>query len=254
MTSEEAAAMMHAYVDGELEPSKCVELEAHLAANPAARAACERLRGMSAAIRDKADYHLAPASLAASVLAAVPDAPARTVKASLWQGWPGMGVALTAVAFITWTAAVGYLRPGENERIAQEVLSSHVRATLGQRSFDVASSDQHTVKPWLSSRLNFSPPVIDLSAQGFELLGARLDYIGGQPVAVLVYRRRQHVIDAYVRPARGPAGGAMHGLALTRDGFNIQSFARDSMEFWLVSDLNRNELNDLVRLLEQNPS
>ena len=78
--------------------------------------------------------------------------------------------------------------------------------------------------------------------------------VSGQPVAVLVYRRRQHVIDAYVRPARGPAGGEMHGLALTRDGFNIQSFARDSMEFWLVSDLNRNELNDLVRLLEQNPS
>jgi anti-sigma factor RsiW len=254
VTGEEAAAMLHAYVDGELDPSKCVELEAHLAENPAARAACERLRGLSAAIREKADYHTAPASLVAQLRDRATGPAEAASRPSIWRGWPGMGVALTAVAFITWTAAVGYLRPDENDRIAQEVLSSHVRATLGQRSFDVASSDQHTVKPWLSARLNFSPPVIDLSAQGFELRGARLDYIGGQPAAVLVYQRRQHVIDAYVRPARGPAVGQMRGVSLTRDGFNMRSFARDGMEFWLVSDLNRNELGDLVRLLEQHPS
>lgn len=250
MTNEDASAMMHAYVDGELEPSKCVELEAHLAANPAARAACERLRGMAAAIREEADYHLAPASLAAGVLGAVPDAPARTMKAPIWRLLPGTGVAMAAAAFLTWTIATGYLKPGESERITQDVLGSHVRATLGQHLIDVASSDQHTVKPWLSARLSYSPPVIDLSAQGFELLGARLDYVGGQPAAVLVYQRRRHVIDAYVRPARNPAAA----LALTRDGFNIQSFAHDGMEFWLISDLNRNELDDLVRLLEQHPS
>ncbi len=250
MTGEEAAALLHAYVDGELDPSKCVELEAHLAANPAARAACERLRGMSAAIRGNADYHAAPAALVAHLRDSAAGSAAAAPRWSIWRLLPGTGVAMAATAFLTWTIATGYLRPGETERITQEVLGSHVRATLGQRSFDVASSDQHTVKPWLSSRLNYSPPVIDLSAQGFELLGARLDYIGGQPVAVLVYRRRQHVIDAYVRPARGPVAG----VSLTRDGFNIENFARDSMEFWLVSDLNRNELGDLVRLLAQHPA
>lgn len=248
MTHEEATALMHAYVDGELDPAKCLELEAHLTASPAARAACERLREISAAIRDEADYHPAPAALVAQLRDPAAGSREAAPRRSIWRGWPGMGVALTAVAFITWTAAVDYLRPGENERIAQEVLGSHVRATLGQRLFDVASSDQHTVKPWLSARLSYSPPVADLSAQGFELRGARLDYVGGQPVAVLVYQRRQHLIDAYVRPARGPVAG----LALTRDGFNIQSFARDDMEFWLVSDLNRNELGDLIRLLAQN--
>ncbi|HLX79966.1 MAG TPA: anti-sigma factor [Burkholderiales bacterium] len=254
MTNEEAGAMLHAYVDGELEPSRCVELEAHLAANPAARAACERLRGMSAAIREKADYHAAPATLLGPLLAQVSGpaaSPATSApRPSIWRLLPGTGVAMAAAAFLTWTIATGYLRPGETERITQEVLSSHVRATLAQHSFDVASSDQHTVKPWLSSRLNYSPPVIDLSAQGFELRGARLDYVGGQPVAVLVYQRRHHVIDAYVRPAHGPAAA----VSLTRDGFNIQSFARDGMEFWLVSDLNRNELSDLARLLAQNPA
>ena len=245
--------MMHAYVDGELDPATCVEFEAHLAANPATRAACERLRGMSAAIRERADYQPAPAALVARLRDSAhgaDSAPAAAPRSSIWRGLPGTGVALAAVAFLTWTIATGYLRPGENERIAQEVLGSHVRATLGQRLFDVASSDQHTVKPWLSARLSYSPPVVDLSVQGFELRGAILDYVGGQPVAVLVYQRRQHVIEAYIRPARGPVAG----LALTRDGFNIRSFERDSMEFWLVSDLNRNELNDLVHLLAQNSS
>jgi len=251
MTNEEASAMLHAYVDGELEPSKCVELEAHLAANPAARAACERLRGLSAAIRENADYHPAPAALLTPLLGELHGPAAGPApRPSIWRLLPGTGVAIAATALLTWTIATDYVRPGETERLTQEMLSSHVRATLGQHSFDVASSDQHTVKPWLSSRLNYSPPVIDLSAQGFELRGARLDYVGGQPVAVLVYQRRHHIIDAYVRPARGPEAA----VSLTRDGFNIQSFARDGMEFWLVSDLNRNELSDLARLLAQNPA
>jgi anti-sigma factor RsiW len=127
------------------------------------------------------------------------------------------------------------------------VLASHVRATLGNRLSDVASSDQHTVKPWLSARLAFSPPVTDLSAYGFELQGGRLDYVGGQPVAVLVYQRRLHLIDVFVWPAHGQGAEQM----LTRDGFNIERFARAGMSFWLVSDLGRNELNDFARLLAE---
>ena len=107
--------------------------------------------------------------------------------------------------------------------------------------------DQHTVKPWLSSRLAYSPPVADLSAQGFALVGARLDHVGGQPVAVLVYGRRKHVIEAYVWPSRGPAADR----TLVRDGFNFQSFSAAGVNYWLVSDLNRNELGDFARLLAQ---
>jgi anti-sigma factor RsiW len=125
------------------------------------------------------------------------------------------------------------------------MLASHVRATLTTRFYDVASSDQHTVKPWLSARLAFSPPVADLSASGFDLIGGRLDYIGAQPVAVLVYKRRQHVIDVFVWPAREQR----IDHTVVRDGFNIEGFARGGMGFWLVSDLNRNELGDFARLL-----
>jgi anti-sigma factor RsiW len=203
-------------------------------------------REISAAIREKADYHAAPASLADDVMAALPDieeAPRRPA----WRFWLAQGAALAGVALLTWAATVAYLRPSEDEGRAEDILAAHVRATLDKRLIDVASSDQHTVKPWLSARLPYSPPVADLSAQGFELLGARLDRASGQPVAVLVYKRRQHMIDAYVWPVRGRTGE----LVLKRDGYNIARFAAGDMGFWLVSDLNRNELGDLAKLLAQ---
>jgi anti-sigma factor RsiW len=247
MTHEEASKLLPAYVDGELDSAKSLEFEAHLAGNPAARVACERLREMSAMIRAKADYHAAPASLAARLRESVPAAPEETPRRFALRQWLRPAAALAAVALVTWIVAAAVMRPDDNERIAQEVLASHVRATLANRLYDVASSDQHSVKPWLSARLAFSPPVAELSAHGFELLGARLDYVGGKPVAVLVYKRRQHVIDVFVRPEEGPKVEQ----TLTREGFNIETLAKNGMGFWLVSDLNRNELNDLARLLAE---
>jgi anti-sigma factor RsiW len=249
MTREEAARLLHAYVDGELDAAKSLEFEAHLAGNQAARAACERLREMSAAIRDRADYHAAPRSLAARLRASVPAAPEEAPRRTAWRAWLKPAALFAAIALVTWAVAIVAMRPGEDGRIAQEALASHVRATLGNRLYDVASADQHTVKPWLSARLAFSPPVADFSAHGFELRGGRLDYVGGQSVAVLVYQRRQHVIDVFVWPAREQR----IGHTMVRDGFNIESFARGGMGFWLVSDLNRNELGDFARLLADAP-
>jgi len=246
MTHDEAMRLLHAYADGELDPAKALELESHLAGDAAARMACERLRGMSAAIRANADYHAAPAAFAARLAAAVPPAPEGGARRFSLPVWWRAGAAFAAVAVISWLAAAGVMRPGEDERLAAEVLDAHVRATLAGRPFDVASSDQHTVKPWLSARLPFSPTVTDLSAQGFELTGGRLDYVGGQRVAVLAYKRRQHLIDVFVWPAE-----EKQGFALARDGFNIERFSKNGMSYWLVSDLNRNELADLARLLAE---
>ena len=243
MTNDEATRLLHAYIDGELDPTKALELEARLAENPSVRDACERLRAMSAAIRDKADYHGAPASLVARVRAAIPAEAETPLRA--WRGWLRPAASFAAVAVLTWVVALATLRPSAEERITQEVLASHVRATLTNRSYDVASSDRHTVKPWLSARLAFSPPVADFAGSGFELVGGRLDYIGAQPVSVLVYKRRQHVIDVFVWPAEAPKAEQ----TLTRDGFNIEHFAQSGMSFWLVSDLERKELNDLAQLL-----
>jgi anti-sigma factor RsiW len=202
-------------------------------------------RQISASIREHADYHPAPASLLSEVMSALPaeEVPQRP----RWHSWLRQGAVMAGVALLTWAATMGYLRPDDRQRQADELVAAHVRATLGKHLYDVASSDQHTVKPWLSARLPYSPPVTDLSGQGFELLGARLDHVDGQAIAVLVYKRRAHIIDAYVRPARGSAANG----TLVKDGFNITGLTTADMDFWLVSDLNRNELNDLARLLAQ---
>jgi anti-sigma factor RsiW len=260
MTYEEANRLLHAHIDGELDAAKTLQLEAHLARNPSMRAACERLREMSAAIRDKADYHIAPAWLEARARATIPagreSPPARPASRG-WlkpmrsfaavSDWMRPAASFAAVALVTWVVALGTLRPGEDDHIAHEVLASHVRAMLPNRSYDVASSDQHTVKPWLSARLAFSPPVADLAGSGFELAGGRLDYIGEQPVAVLVYKRRQHLIDVFVWPAEAQKSEQ----TLMRDGFNIEHFAKNGMDYWLVSDLSRKELNDLAQLIAE---
>ena len=204
-------------------------------------------REISAAIREKADYHRAPDSLVEDVLAALPDEAAEPPRRPAWHQWLVQGAAFAGVALVSWAVTFAYLRPSEEQGRAEEILAAHVRATLGKHLIEVASSDQHTVKPWLSARLPYSPPVVDLSAQGFELLGARLDRANGQQVAVLVYKRRQHMIDAYVWPARDSVSAS----ELTRDGFHLMRFAANGMVFWLVSDLNRNEMNDFAAQLAQ---
>jgi anti-sigma factor RsiW len=247
MTHDEARKLLHAYVDGELDPARALELEAHLAESPLTRAACERLRDLSAAIRADAEYYAAPAALAERLAASVPPEPESRPRRFALPRWLPSAAAFASVALFAGVAATVLVRPGGDERLAVELLDSHVRATLSGHAYDVASSDQHTVKPWLSARLPFSPPVTDLSAQGFELAGGRLDYVGGRRVAVLAYRRRQHLIDVFVWPGAAKPGEAK----LARDGFNIERFAKDGMEFWLVSDLNRNELGDFARLLAE---
>ncbi len=242
MIPQEAARLLHAYLDGELDPANSRALEAQLAESAELRAALERLRAQSEAIRASADYHAAPAALRARLGAALGEGGgARRSWMRAWRGAAALAAGAAAGVLLT----LWLLRPAADAGLARELVESHVRATLGGRLYDVASSDQHTVKPWLSARLPYSPPVADFSQHGFELVGARLDFVSGRRVAVLVYQRRRHMIDAYV----WPQAGAPAVRAGERDGFNVEPVSHDGMRFMLVSDLNRNELGDLARLI-----
>ena len=223
---------LSAYLDGELDASTSLELEREMTQNPALRASYERMRQLSAAVREKADYYPSPTHHKF--------APAEPPKRWVW-----LAPAFAFVLIAGFGLGVFLSQPGEEEMLSNEIVASHVRATLANRLIDVASSDQHTVKPWLSSRLPFSPTVVDLSGEGFKLDGARLDYIGAQPVAALVYQRRQHVIDVFVWPSTKESSKT----AYARDGFNVQHFARGGMRYWVISDLNKNELEDFTKLL-----
>ena len=136
-----------------------------------------------------------------------------------------------------------------NEDLAVEVVTTHVRATLGNHRVDVASSDQHTVKPWLSARLDYSPPVRDFASAGFALVGGRIDYLDRQPVAALVYRYRDHMIDVFVRP---PTAHPAPAPLRTVRGFNVVHAVGAGMDWLAVSDLNAAELSSFVEKLARN--
>ena len=233
---------VHAYLDGALSATDAIEFERRMAEDSELRASLSELRGLSGRIRSQARYYGAPPQLRAWMLSRVRRAPeGRPRRIAFWSGLAA-AAALTAMA--AWFAPALMQQAGAWTPRVDEVLDDHLRATLGARWVDVASTDRHTVKPWLSARLGFSPVVPDLSDQGFELIGGRLDVLDAKPVATLVYQRRQHMISVFVWPGESIAPRE----AIERRGYHVVRFVRSGMTYWAVSDLNVSELEDLARL------
>src|SRR5882757_2225734 len=233
---------LHAYLDGALGATEAVDFERRLAEDSELRAGLAELRAMSRRIHSQAAYFDAPPRLRARVLARVRgEVPRRPRRLALWSG---LAAALAVAAMAAWISPGLILRTGAWDPRLQEVLDGHLRATLGTHWVDVASSDRHTVKPWLSARLGFSPAVPDLSDQGFELIGGRLDVLDAKPVATLVYQRRQHMISVFVWPGESVAPRD----PIERRGYHLVRFVGGGMTYWAVSDLNARELEDLARL------
>jgi len=165
-----------------------------------------------------------------------------------WR-WILAGASLIAAVFVIWAVAGIFARQSTGDLVAQEIVSSHVRSLMADHLTDVLSSDQHTVKPWFNGKLDFSPPVKDLSQQGFSLNGGRLDYIGNRPVAALVYQRRQHSINLFVWPSTEVP--AVNQKASVHQGYNLIRWTNAGMSYWVVSDLNLAELEQFVQLLQE---
>ena len=132
--------------------------------------------------------------------------------------------------------------PGLRQRIESEVVSAHLRSLQAGHLIDVVSTDQHTVKPWFNGKLDVSPPVVDLTAQGFTLVGGRLDYLDARAIGAVVYRRRQHIINLFVAQTANTErkAASMENL----QGFNVRRWSQQGMNFWAVSDIGPDELNE----------
>ena len=132
-----------------------------------------------------------------------------------------------------------------DEAIANQVVSAHLRSLQAGHLTDVETSDQHTVKPWFNGKLDAAPPVIDLTAQGFTLIGGRLDDVNGDTAAAIVYRRRQHIINLFVTRQSGAAHKDVVGE--TRHGFNLRHWTAGGLDFWAVSDIGAAEIDEFCQ-------
>src|ERR1700704_1355944 len=232
MTCEEIRILLHALVDGELDAGHSREVEAHLANCPGCAAQLRDYRVMRQGLSGPALRHQAPAALRARIESALPMRRAAAVpsRRSLLKGM-AMGSVLSGA--LAASLVVFVVRKEEDQRILGDVVSAHLRSLQGDHLIDVQSTDQHTVKPWFNGRLDVAPPVVDLTAQGFTLIGGRLDYIDGRPVAAIVYKRRAHVINLFVAPVGTLVAGPERGARIEQvQGFNIWRWTRSDLGFW----------------------
>jgi anti-sigma factor RsiW len=231
--------LLHAYVDGELDPAHALEFEQRLAADPTLAAAHARLAALRGAIAARLPREQASPQLRRRVAAlARPQAASpswRALAASVAVAFVA-GSALTYAVRDFGTSAPAQLAP------AQLLVASHMRSLMASQPFDVASSDRHTVKPWFNGKLPESPRVVDLSSQGFQLAGGRIDVIDLTPVPTLVYKRRLHVISLTALPTK-------LGISPPRaiDGYNIVDWTDGNLTYWAVSDLAAPELEEFAR-------
>jgi mycothiol system anti-sigma-R factor len=237
---------LSAYVDAELDATAAMQLARHVDDCPACRKALEQMQALRAQVAQQATRYAAPehlkrrirAALAAEQATQAARGAARRPPRWNWA-WINLGLAALSTTAFAVTLAIHLGQPSSSELMEQELMSSHFRALMPDHLADVASTDQHTVKPWFAGKLDYSPPVYDLAAQGYPLTGGRLDYLHGRTVAALAYRHKLHVIDLYVWPAQA---GDSAPQASSRQGFQLLRWRQGGMQFEAVSDINATDL------------
>jgi anti-sigma factor RsiW len=256
VTCAQIGNLLHAFVDGELDLVRHLEIEHHLAECSGCGEERERLCSLSAALKTDGLYFRAPPGLPGSVRASLRRAAGpETIRSGRSIHWRRVGVGVGVAAGIAvllgglTLLAWNLFRPGMSvdDRLAQEVVTSHIRSLQAGHLTDVTSSDRHTVKPWFKGQVDFSPTVCDLSGNGYPLVGGRLDYLDNRPVVALVYQRRLHVINLFIwpvaqAPERGPA-------TRTRNGYHVIQWSAGGMTWWAVSDLNPEELREFADMV-----
>jgi anti-sigma factor (TIGR02949 family) len=233
MECEEARPRLDAYLDGELAAAERASLREHLLDCRECGPEAEALEKLRAGIRAAAPSYRAPMELHARIRAALRRE--RGVSAPLaWRAPGWLAYAASLLIAVALGSGGTYVLTGERQEnvIANEIIDSHLRSLLAGHLTDVASSDKHTVKPWFAGRTELSPPGIDLAAQGFPLVGGRLDLIEGKPVPALVYRAGKHIINVFVLPAR--AGD--FGKTASRGGYTLHHWTAGDLGYWAVSD------------------
>ncbi len=267
MDCKDTPELISPYLDGELEPAPAAELAAHLQGCADCTRTIEELRALSHAVGRSAPRYKAPESLRARIadaLAAemasesrpVPPAQVAAMQPAVPRSMVGTGrwrplalAASLALAMVMSSGVTAYFTvPTKQDQLVEDLVAGHIRSLMADHLTDVVSSDQHTVKPWFHGRIDLSPPVDDLAADGYPLIGGRIDYLDQRPVAALVYEHGKHPINLFVLPADAAKLGRSEDFS--EHGYNVVHWTHDDMSLWAVSDLNPTDLKDFKRLYE----
>jgi anti-sigma factor RsiW len=249
MTPETARRLLHPYIDGEIDAASAIELESQIEASAALRQEMHRLLALRSVVETHATRFNAPSRLTKSLHAAFPGARTDSIPLGVSSWWRTLAIGTTAaaVALILWSLGSTFLGRDARGVVIEEIVSAHIRSLMVDHLTDLASAERHSVKPWLSNRLDFAPPVHEFAGEGFVLLGARLDYISEKPAAAIVYRYRQHIVNVFVWPVPVSSDRSIEFSA--HRGYNSATFESDGMRYWAVSDLNQKELGQLAKLI-----
>ena len=271
MNCEEIKNLMDAYLDGELDPVTSQKVEQHLKDCSKCEQAYEVETAMAHAISQTAPYYKAPIqlrdriqfSLRESIGATTsrsaagagllrvrrPEAARRGVFFDMPWNWLALAAAMAVAAIVASSFLPRLSQPGADQFLATQLIANHVRSLMADHLTDVASSDQHTVKPWLDTKLDFAAPVLDLSGDGFALIGGRLDYLDNHSAAALVYQRRKHFINLFIWPTTSKDSKGQN--TVTRQGYNLLHWIEGDFTYWAVSDVNITDLETFKRSFEQ---
>ncbi len=257
MTCDDARVLMHALLDDELDLTKALEVQRHIEGCPECARAFDMFAAMRSRLKDEALRFEVPSTLEENISRAIrartPEASRSTVypsrRASLSQRAALFALPAALAATLALVIVPRALKSGAGQDLANEVVASHVRSLMASHLMDVVSTDKHTVKPWFNGKLDFSPPVNDFAKDGFPLVGGRLDYIDGRPVAALVYQHGRHVINVFIWPSSGDT--TSEERIETEHGYNVEQMIVDEMNCWVVSDLNPVELGKFAALIRQ---
>jgi anti-sigma factor RsiW len=249
MNCDRVRSLIDAYTTDELDLAATVDVEEHLHECPACAADLESLRALRRTVQDPSLRYTAPAELRRRVSDDLNRIDAMKTPAPHHRSRRfALAAAIAALLVLPWLAMYRNSSRFTSEQLAAEITSSHIRSLMADHLLDVPSTDQHTVKPWFNGKLDFSPTVVDLTAQGFPLIGGRLDYINNRPVAAIVYQRHKHLINLYTWPS--PAADAQPS-PLQHNGYNVLTWTHSRMNCVAVSDVNQQELRQFADLLRR---
>jgi len=250
MNCKETQEVIHGYLDCELDVVHNLTVEQHLQECAMCARSFQGFESLRKVMASRSLYFEAPKGLEKRLRSAVRQANKAESPRRSWSwrwDWTRMLGPLAASGVVLLIAMPLVMRTSMEDRLSQEIVSSHVRSLMASHLIDVVSADPHTVKPWFNGKLPFSPPVPDPAAQGFPLIGGRLDYVENHPVAALVYQHRKHFINLFIWPSTRTSSTAKEPR--TQQGYNTIHWNQGGMEYWSVSDMNQGDLGDFVQLV-----